>query len=108
MADNETMLTREDIRSLVLTTLKELGEDLSLPELESADEETRLFGSQSPLDSMGLVNLIADIEDRLSEEYNLDLILANQSAMSLKNSPFRTVGTCIDYILKLSKEADDA
>jgi acyl carrier protein len=96
--------TRNDIASIVLETLRELGEDLDKPELESADETTRLFGARSALDSMNLVNFIADIEDRLSDELEIDITLANQSAMSRTHSPFRRVSSCIDYIMELIAE----
>ena len=94
-------LDRKAILALVQTSLKELGEDLNKEALLSTDENTRLFGSRSALDSMNLVNLIADIEERLSEDYNIDITLANQSAMSRTHSPFRKVSSCVDYILEL-------
>ena len=95
-------LDRTAILALVQTSLKELGEDLNKESLLFTDENTRLFGSRSALDSMNLVNLIADIEERLSEDYNIDITLANQSAMSRTHSPFRKVSSCVDYILELT------
>ncbi len=96
---------RAALSKIVLETLHELGEDLDHPELQSADESTRLFGARSALDSMNLVNFIAEVEDRISEEYEIELVLANQSAMSLTHSPFRKVSSCIDYILELIEES---
>ncbi len=99
-------LERKEIAALVLKTLHELGEDLEKPDLATGDETTRLFGARSSLDSMGLVNFIADIEERLSDEHQIDITLANQSAMSRTHSPFRRVASCIDYILELITEAE--
>lgn len=92
---------RDAILQLVLDVLHELGEDLEQPALTEADETTRLFGARSALDSMNLVNLIADVEERISEDYGIDLTLANQSAMSRTASPFRRVAACVDYIMEL-------
>lgn len=100
-------LDRTAILALVQTSLKELGEDLNKEALLSADENTRLFGSRSALDSMNLVNLIADIEERLSEDHNIDITLANQSAMSRTHSPFRKVSSCVDYILELTTSSSE-
>jgi acyl carrier protein len=60
--------------------------------------ETRLIGREAVLDSMGLVNLIVEVEQRLEEEYDLAVVLADERAMSQKNSPFRTVQSLADYI----------
>lgn len=96
--------TRNDIATIVLETLRELGEDLEKEELTAADEATRLFGARSPLDSMNLVNFIADVEERISDDYEIDITLANQSAMSRTHSPFRRASSCIDYIMELIAE----
>tara|TARA_B110000196_G_scaffold320279_1_gene341593 strand:- start:2158 stop:2466 length:309 start_codon:yes stop_codon:yes gene_type:complete len=96
--------TRNDIANTVLETLRELGEDIKNSDLITADETTRLFGARSPLDSMNLVNFIADVEERLSDDFEIDITLANQSAMSRTHSPFRRVSSCIDYIMELIKE----
>lgn len=95
-------IPRDTIQTIVLDILKELGEDLKIPALLEADENTRLFGARSALDSMNLVNVIAEIEDRLSEEHAIDITLADERAMSLMHSPFRSVGSCVDYIEALT------
>ena len=92
---------RDAILKIVLETLHELGEDLDKPELQSAEEATRLFGARSALDSMNLVNFIADTEERLSDDFGIEITLANQSAMSRTHSPFRRVSSCVDYIMEL-------
>jgi acyl carrier protein len=96
--------TRNDIATIVLETLRELGEDIEKPELVTADESTRLFGARSTLDSMNLVNFIADVEERISDDFEIDITLANQSAMSRTHSPFRRVSSCIDYTMELITE----
>lgn len=94
-------ITRTQILNLVVDQLRELGEDLDNPELLEADETTRLFGARRALDSINLVNLIADIEERVYDDFGVHIILANQIAMSRTHSPFRKVGTCVDYIMEL-------
>ena len=92
---------RNDIAKIVLETLHELGEDLNIDALKIADEQTRLFGVKSSLDSIALVNFIADVEERISDELEIEIVLANQNAMSRTHSPFRKVSSCIDYIVEL-------
>lgn len=60
-----------------------------------------LFGAQSTLDSMGLVNLITIIEEKIEEKTGDYLSIADENAMSLAESPFKTVGTLKKYIFSL-------
>ena len=94
-------LTRDSVLQIVLSVLQELGEDLGINELQKVDESTRLFGARSCLDSMNLINLIAEVEEQLFFFFLIEITLANQSAMSRTASPFRRVSTCVDYIMEL-------
>ncbi len=64
-------------------------------------EATGLVGQEAMLDSLGLVTLVVDLEQWIESEYGIVIALANDRAMSMRNSPFRTVGTLTDYICSL-------
>lgn len=68
------------------------------------DESTSLFGEDGILDSMGLVNLVVNLEERIHEEYNIFVTLADERAMSRTESPFRSIRTLAAYIDELIKE----
>lgn len=53
------------------------------------------------LDSLALVSFITDLEQTLNDELGLELILADERAMSSKNSPFKNVESLTQYILTL-------
>ena len=55
------------------------------------------FGPGSPLDSLGLVALLLDIEEALQAR-GCDMVLSDERAMSQKRSPFLTVQTLVAYI----------
>ncbi len=93
------MLTRSEALQLVLRRLAALGRELGKPELERADEQTRLFGEAAALDSIGLVTLIADLEEDLRRATGRDVVLADEKAMSRLTSPFRRVGLLADHIV---------
>ena len=59
---------------------------------------TQLIGRQSVLDSLGLVTLIVEVEDRLRSAHGLSVTLADDRAMSQTRSPFLTVQTLAEYI----------
>jgi acyl carrier protein len=69
-------------------------------------EATSLVGQQAVLDSIGMVTLVVDLEQRIESEYGAVIALANDRAMSMRNSPFRTVKTLIDYVCSLLAEGD--
>jgi acyl carrier protein len=103
---NPTELSRSQIAGLILSSLDDvlaMGKD-DRPDPTQLGDDTRLIGRKGVLDSMGLVTLIVDVEQRLEEEYDLVVVLADERAMSQKHSPFRSVGSLADYICQLVEE----
>ncbi len=92
------MPSRESIHRLVLKRLALLGAEIGKPELGQATDDTHLLGGQSPLDSIGLVTLIADLEGDIQREFGKSVTLADEKAMSRTLSPFRKVGTLVAYV----------
>jgi len=92
------MPSHDSIRVLILRRLTLLGAELGKPELGQATDDTHLLGGQSPLDSIGLVTLIADLEGDIQREFGKSVTLADEKAMSRTLSPFRKVGTLVEYV----------
>ena len=90
--------------NLVLTALNEVAEDTDNESLNNANEKTKLFGHNGLLDSMGIVFLVSELEDLISDEFDVDVTLADEKAMSQVTSPFRNVETLSTYIQKLVEE----
>ena len=67
-------------------------------------ENPRIFGLGGSLDSLGLVNFLADLEHRIQEKFGRQLVLASERAMSRDFSPFRDVEALRVYILELLAE----
>ena len=95
---------KEKIMEIIIETLKNLNEELENDKLGNPTEKTELYSKNGTLDSLALVTLITDLEERISEEFNKNITLADERAMSLKNSPFRDVESLANYILKLLEE----
>ena len=86
---------------LVLAALKELQEEGSIAPDVQLTRDMRLFGQKSALDSLGLVNLIASVEEKVAASFGKNLVLADDQAMSQTRSPFRTVDAFVEHIEKL-------
>lgn len=94
----------EKVFNLVRQSVEEINQMLvhKIPIEQGA--QCPLFNSEGSLDSMGLVSLIVEIEERLEKEFGVSIILANEKSMSKKKSPFLTVGTLSNYIDTLVRE----
>jgi acyl carrier protein len=66
-----------------------------------ADENTRLFGGDGFLDSLGVVILLSDLEDLIDEKLDVVISLANDATMSKFRSPFRTLGSLAEFVIKV-------
>ena len=96
-----------DVQKVVYDSIDELNQQLSEDDRLIKSLDTKIFGSNSKLDSLGLVSLIVMVEQNIEDEFSVALTLADERAMSQKNSPFRTLGSLIDYIEILLKEKLD-
>lgn len=96
------MLDRPQALALVLRRLAALGRELGKPALENADERTRLFGDAAALDSIGLVTLIADLEEDIRMATGKSVTLADDKAMSRLTSPFRRVDLLAEYVVEVA------
>jgi acyl carrier protein len=67
--------------------------------------ETRLLGSQSVLDSMHFVSLIITIEREAEDAFGVGLTLVDERALSMKESPFRSIQSLANYIGTLLTDA---
>lgn len=88
----------------IVAAVNELNEDWGYSVLSDASRKTVLFGAESPIDSMGLVALIATVEQNLKDAFGVDLVLADDRAFSKNRSPFRNVGALESYAEVLLSE----
>jgi acyl carrier protein len=95
---------KDRIFQIIASALAELNSSINSNELYNPTLETRLYGLNAALDSMSLVTLISDIEDRINTEFQIDIVLADERAMSRARSPFGSVGTLVEYIEQLLVE----
>ena len=87
-----------------------INEASSIIDLEN-DEinfDTTIYGNDSRLDSLGLVNLIVAVEQNIEDDFDVNITIADERAMSQKRSPFRTIGILADYIDRLLKEIQNS
>ena len=98
------MDTRQRIMHVLYDAVGEFNQQLPENQQLPLTPDTVLLAEASRLDSLGLVNLIMLAEERLSDEFQTPLTLADDRAMSQKRSPFRSLTTLADYVALLLEE----
>ena len=97
------MLDRKVALDVVLGCLRDAVQQ-SGGDPATVGEETAIIGSGAVVDSIGVVSLIVDIEQRLELEHQVSVTLASERAMSQRSSPFRTAGVLADHVLTAERE----
>jgi len=89
----------KEARDIIITAIEELNETLSTPiDFSGADKEILLYGQGGgSLDSISLVSLVLLVEEALEDKMNMHFVLADEKAMSQKQSPFRSVSSLTNY-----------
>ena len=101
------MQVQEQVISIIKNSLVELNKDIQENELNKPTAETCLFGADGLLDSLNIVRLIVDVEEKVLDKFGIEIAIADENAMSQKRSPFRTVQSLADYINVLIQEESD-
>ena len=91
------------MKDLILIIEESLQESDSSYKENTITTNTEIFGGGSKLDSLGLINFLVSVEQKIEDTYGMEITIADEKAMSLKNSPFRTVDSLNDYLTKLIK-----
>ena len=83
------------MRDLLIEAIKEINEDIKIKELKNIQDNTPIF---ELLDSMAVLDLVLEIEDRLQQKYSRYIQIADDKTMDALHSPFKTFKTLLSYI----------
>jgi acyl carrier protein len=101
------MDTPENVLAAIYRAVDWINAELPPDRQLSKTPDTRLLGSQSVLDSLHLVSLLIAIEREIEDTISVTLTLADERALSMKESPFRTIQSLASYIGVLISEAQN-
>ncbi len=93
---------KHNVRDTVLSIVNEVGKELDNENLLSPTSSTKLFGTN--LTSLGIVMLVSELEQAIYNNTSIQIVLADERAMSQATSPFRTVDSLINYVESLITE----
>jgi hypothetical protein len=93
-----------EIREIIFDIVKSIGMDSENGNLKNPDGNTGIFGANGNFNSLAFVNLIADIEEKISAHFNEEIAIISEKALRLKPSPFHNINTLTGYIAALLGE----
>jgi acyl carrier protein len=99
------MIERTVAYDIVVASLGEVFAQAGTPAPQGVNGDTVLVGKDAVLDSLGVVSLIVEVEQQVETAHGISVTLANDRAMSQRNSPFRTIGVLTDHLLSTIAEA---
>lgn len=92
------MVEKNKIIEIIYNVIDEINSELLSEEKIQKSLDTVLYGGNNNFDSLGLVDFIVLVEQKIEDVLKTTVDLTNDRAMSQKQSPFRTMGSLVDYI----------
>jgi acyl carrier protein len=89
---------------VVNSAIDDLNEILDADERLGKAPEEALIGNEARLDSLGLVNLIVLVEEKVQKEFGVAITLVDERAMSQSKSPFRNLSSLVEFVEEQLRE----
>ena len=89
------------VLQIVYAALEEANDDrLDLPPLPRRPG-TRLYGTEEGLDSLGLVNFLVAVEERLESSLGALIALCDERTLAAEPSPLESVLALVEHVERL-------
>ncbi len=92
------ILNENKVTELILEAIDDYNDQINEENRLPRSSDIELFSSEGLLDSLGLVNFIICIEEKMEDYTGESVTIADKKAMSQKNSPFKSVKTLAKYL----------
>jgi D-alanine--poly(phosphoribitol) ligase subunit 2 len=92
------MTTSQPVADAINSAVDDLNEILGADERLGKSPDEALIGKDARLDSLGLVNLIVLVEEKIQQKFGVGITLVDERAMSQSKSPFRTLGSLAEFV----------
>ncbi len=91
---------RSEILEVIADAVEVLNDFRTENDKLTFSEDLVLFGRESQIDSLDLVSVITDVEETLSDKFDVDISLTDDRALAHQPSPFDSVKNLADYIIE--------
>ena len=97
-------MKQQRIKLAINKAIDEVNDQLLEKQRIEKSDQTILIGSEAKIDSLALVNLIVAVEEKINDEFGVNVSLVNEKAMSQDDSPFKNIRTFINYVSQLLED----
>lgn len=97
------MITEQQVEEIIVNALNQINEEREADEKINVSPQTKLFGVDAELDSLGLVTVVSDVETQITDATGKPVSLMDDRAMTRPVSPFTDVQTLKTYICEIIK-----
>ena len=94
-------MNREDLINVLFSSIEEISLQLPQQQRSKPSVDTILYGPGGTLDSLALVNFIVTVEQKIEEQSDVAISLADENVMQQTSSRFATIETTANHILML-------
>lgn len=91
---------RNSVLAIVTEAVRTLAEDRDLAPWRDPTRETRLQGAVEDLDSLALIALAIEVEERTGNRFETHVALADGRVVGQSAAPFATIASLVDYIVE--------
>ncbi len=102
--NNNDLRNSEDVVKVIYRVIDEVNTLLSGKMKLEKSLNTVIFGENGKLDSLGMVNFIVNLEDKIKEEFGFEIFLSDGKVISQENSPLRSIQALADYICSFKEK----
>ena len=93
------MTTKKNvIIDIIFSSIREVNEQQPNENRLKLDKKEFLVSDKSNIDSLGLITLLVNIEDKINKSYNLKLNLLEEKFISDKETPFETIDELAEWL----------
>ena len=89
----------KSVKNIIINSLVSVLEENNIKNI-SVNDNTEIFGSKSIIDSLQLINLIVKIEEDVYDQTGKEIIVVDDEAVIVGNSPFQTVKSLTEFVYK--------
>jgi len=88
----------DEVLHAVFSAVDEINQFIPKEKRIAKSKDVVLSGSAGELDSLGFINFLVTTEQKIEDKFGKTVSLTDIQTMSQANTPFRNIGTLVDYI----------
>jgi acyl carrier protein len=96
------------VQEVVYRAIDSLNSQLPSGVTIEKSPDAPLYGGSSSLESLDFVTLIMEVEEKVRDEFGVELTIADENLLSKEKSPFTTIGNLTKYLADLLNNPEES